>query len=86
MREMGVTPTHVLLQAGVGAMAGGVLGYLVDVYSPQNLHSIIVEPDKADCIYRPASKATSSTLAVIWPPSWQAWPVANLTRWAGKST
>lgn len=85
MREMGVTPTHVLLQAGVGAMAGGVLGYLVDVYSPQNLHSIIVEPDKADCIYRPASKATSSTLAVIWPPSWRAWPAANLTHWAGKS-
>ncbi|MFP1484191.1 diaminopropionate ammonia-lyase [Escherichia coli] len=28
MREMGVTPTHVLLQAGVGAMAGGVLGYI----------------------------------------------------------
>ena len=56
MREMGVTPTHVLLQAGVGAMAGGVLGYLVDVYSPQNLHSIIVEPDKADCIYRSGVK------------------------------
>ncbi|STG49898.1 putative diaminopropionate ammonia-lyase [Escherichia coli] len=53
---MGVTPTHVLLQAGVGAMAGGVLGYLVDVYSPQNLHSIIVEPDKADCIYRSGVK------------------------------
>ena len=37
-------------------MAGGVLGYLVDVYSPQNLHSIIVEPDKADCIYRSGVK------------------------------
>lgn len=56
MREMGVTPTHVLLQAGVGAMAGGVLGYLVDVYGPQNLRSIIIEPDKADCIYRSGVK------------------------------
>lgn len=56
MRAMDVTPTHVLLQAGVGAMAGGVLGYLVDVYGPQNLHSIIVEPDKADCIYRSGVK------------------------------
>lgn len=56
MREMGITPTHVLLQAGVGAMAGGVLGYLVDIYGPQNLRSIIVEPDKADCIYRSGVK------------------------------
>lgn len=56
MKAMGLTPTHVLLQAGVGAMAGGVLGYLVDVYGPQNLHSIIVEPDKADCIYRSGVK------------------------------
>ncbi|EFM0751953.1 diaminopropionate ammonia-lyase [Citrobacter sedlakii] len=56
MRALDVTPTHVLLQAGVGAMAGGVLGYLADVYGPQNLHSIIVEPDKADCIYRSGVK------------------------------
>ncbi|MGX9743344.1 diaminopropionate ammonia-lyase [Pseudocitrobacter corydidari] len=56
MSALGIKPTHVLLQAGVGAMAGGVLGYLVDVYGPQNLHSIIVEPDKADCIYRSGVK------------------------------
>ncbi|MDO1659499.1 diaminopropionate ammonia-lyase, partial [Escherichia coli] len=41
-REMGVTPAPVLLQAGVGAVGGGVLGYLVDGYSPQNLRSIVV--------------------------------------------
>ena len=28
----GITPTHVFLQAGVGSMAGGVLGYLTDRY------------------------------------------------------
>lgn len=33
MKEMKIQrPTHVLLQAGVGAMAGGVLGYLVDEF------------------------------------------------------
>lgn len=47
-------PTHVFLQAGVGAMAGGVLGYLVDVYGAKNLHSVIVEPELADCLYRSA--------------------------------
>lgn len=53
MQERGIPqPTHVLLQAGVGALAGGVLGYLVDCFGAHNLHSIIVEPDQADCIYR----------------------------------
>ena len=85
MREMGVTPTHVLLQAGVGAMAGGVLGYLVDVYTRKICTALLLNLTKLTVFIAPASKATSSTLAVIWPPSWQAWPVANLTRWAGKS-
>ncbi|HEY3985793.1 diaminopropionate ammonia-lyase [Cedecea sp.] len=49
-------PTHVLLQAGVGAMAGGVLGYLADVYGADNLHAVIVEPERADCLYRSGIK------------------------------
>ncbi|EBM3802243.1 diaminopropionate ammonia-lyase [Salmonella enterica] len=57
MSAMGISrPTHVFLQAGVGAMAGGVLGYLVDVYGASNLHSVIVEPELADCIYRSGVK------------------------------
>lgn len=57
MSAMGIArPTHVFLQAGVGAMAGGVLGYLVDVYGARNLHSVIVEPELADCIYRSGVK------------------------------
>lgn len=37
MQAMGIQrPTHVFLQAGVGAMAGGVLGYLVDVFGAEN--------------------------------------------------
>ncbi|CAM4077102.1 diaminopropionate ammonia-lyase [Serratia silvae] len=55
--SMGISrPTHVLLQGGVGAMAGGVLGYLTDVYGAKNLHSIIVEPALADCLYRSGVK------------------------------
>lgn len=57
MKEMKIQrPTHVLLQAGVGAMAGGVLGYLVDEFGAKDLHSIIVEPDLADCLYRSSLK------------------------------
>lgn len=57
MQHLGIErPTHVFLQAGVGAMAGGVLGYLADVYGPQRLHSVIVEPELADCIFRSGVK------------------------------
>lgn len=49
------TPTHVFLQAGVGAMSGAVTAFLRNFYRgicrPE---IIIVEPDKADCIYRTA--------------------------------
>ncbi len=46
------TPSHVILQAGVGAMAGGVLGYLADRLNPTKFDTIIAEPKAADCIYR----------------------------------
>jgi diaminopropionate ammonia-lyase len=46
-------PTHVFLQAGVGSMAGSVLGSLVN--RPTELPQvIIVEPKEAACIYRSA--------------------------------
>lgn len=49
-------PTHVFLQAGVGAMAAGVLDYLVNCYGADNLHAVIVEPDRADCLFRSAQQ------------------------------
>ncbi|WP_375748767.1 diaminopropionate ammonia-lyase [Vibrio sp. HN007] len=52
MHELEVAPTHILLQAGVGSMAGGVLGAFANHYGINNLTSIIVEPERADCIYR----------------------------------
>ena len=48
--------THVFLQAGVGAMAGGVLGYLSDVFGARTLHAVVVEPDVADCLFRSAER------------------------------
>lgn len=57
-------PTHVLMQAGVGAMAGGVLGYLCDRYGADKLHSVIIEPDLADCIYRSGISETGEMVNV----------------------
>jgi diaminopropionate ammonia-lyase len=57
-------PTHVILQAGVGAMAGGVLGFLAEKLGSNNLKTIIVEPEKADCIYRSGSNETGEIINV----------------------
>lgn len=48
------TPTHVFLQAGVGSMAGAVAGYISDLWRNAPPKIIVVEPDKADCLYRTA--------------------------------
>lgn len=50
-------PTHVLLQAGVGAMAGGVLGYLAGRWEGRRPVFGIVEPEEVACIYRSAQLA-----------------------------
>jgi len=48
-------PTHIFLQAGVGAMAGAITGFFADLYKGDDKPVItIVEPDKADCHYRTA--------------------------------
>ena len=48
-------PTHIFLQAGVGAMSGGVAGFFADLYGDKERPIItVVEPNKADCIYRTA--------------------------------
>lgn len=51
----GEKPTHIFLQAGVGAMSGAVSGYFAALYGDEERPIItIVEPDQADCIYRTA--------------------------------
>ena len=48
-------PTHIFLQAGVGAMAGAVCGYFTSLYGEESRPVMtIVEPDQADCIFRTA--------------------------------
>ena len=50
----GERPTHIFLQAGVGAMAGALAGFFADYYQKAKPTIVIVEPNKADCIYRTA--------------------------------
>ena len=50
----GVKPTHVFLQAGVGAMAGAMAGFVADLYKEARPIITIVEPNEADCLYSTA--------------------------------
>lgn len=55
LEQYGVlTPTHVFLQCGVGAMAGGVTGFLADYYNGQRPNIYTVEPNQVACIYESA--------------------------------
>lgn len=47
-------PTHIFLQAGVGSMAGAMAGFFADCCSETKPIITIVEPNKADCIFRTA--------------------------------
>ena len=55
VRQLGERPTHVLLQAGVGAMAAAVTGFLAEYYGEDKPMIVIVEPDAADCLYKTAA-------------------------------
>lgn len=58
-------PTHIFLQAGVGAMSGGMTGFFSNLYGDEDCPIItIVEPNKADCIYRTA-KANDGKLHFV---------------------
>lgn len=50
-------PTHIFIQAGVGAMAGAVTGFFYNYFKEKRKKMpviVIVEPNKADCLFRTA--------------------------------
>ena len=57
-------PSHVFLQAGVGSMAGGVLGYLAHYYDHNPPLTTNVEPDTVACIYKSVQQGQGQPVAV----------------------
>jgi diaminopropionate ammonia-lyase len=49
-----VKPTHIFIQAGVGSLAGAVLGYYASRFPDKRPVTVVVEPNKADCFYQSA--------------------------------
>ncbi|AWI06199.1 diaminopropionate ammonia-lyase [Clostridium drakei] len=48
----GTIPTHVFLQAGVGAFASVIASIFVSTFEKNPPKIVIVEPEKADCFYK----------------------------------
>lgn len=59
-------PTHVFLQAGVGGFAASVAGYLIERLGP-DLKVVVVEPDRAACIYESARTGSLTSIASAEP-------------------
>ena len=55
LRQMGVNrPTHVFIQAGVGSLAGAVVGYFTNLFPNDPPKFIVMEARAADCLYQSA--------------------------------
>ncbi|MCR5788444.1 MAG: diaminopropionate ammonia-lyase [Lachnospiraceae bacterium] len=47
-------PTHIFVQAGVGSLAGAVVGYFTNVFADDPPKFIVMEADAAACLYKGA--------------------------------
>ena len=55
LRQAGVNrPTHVFVQAGVGSLAGAVVGYFANLFPNDPPKFVVMEAKAADCLYQGA--------------------------------
>ncbi|MEZ5924496.1 MAG: diaminopropionate ammonia-lyase [Hyphomicrobiaceae bacterium] len=57
-----VRPTHVFVQGGVGGLAAAVAGHLWYSFGAERPTVVVVEPTKADCIYRSIAAGTPTSV------------------------
>ncbi|MEM7376584.1 MAG: diaminopropionate ammonia-lyase [Pseudomonadota bacterium] len=57
-------PTHVFLQGGVGGMAAGIAAALRQFYGEASPRVVIVEPDRAACLFESAKTGTATSVAI----------------------
>lgn len=65
LRADGISrPSHIFIQAGVGSLAGAVIGYFANLYKDNPPVMVVVEAKAADCLYRSAVKGDGSCVDV----------------------
>ncbi|RZN45011.1 diaminopropionate ammonia-lyase [archaeon] len=85
--RMSRKPTHLFLQAGVGAFAGSALGYYVEHMGRSRPRTTVVEPLRAACFLESMKKGRSTRIAgdldtmmaglACGEPNPLAWPVVS---------
>jgi diaminopropionate ammonia-lyase len=87
VRELPEPPTHVFIQAGVGGLAAAVAGYFDIVFGKDRPVFVVVEPDRAACIYQSAmagkpikiahGEPTIMAMLECYEPSLVAWRILS---------
>lgn len=85
--ELDAPPTHVFVQAGVGGLAAAVAGHLSVVYGQARPRVIVVEPERAACLYAsqqagrrvaiPPREPTIMAMLECYEPSLVAWRIVS---------
>jgi diaminopropionate ammonia-lyase len=61
LRQVNVNrPTHVFVQAGVGSLAGAVIGYFTNLFPNDPPRFVVMEAQAADCLYQGAMAGDGS--------------------------
>ena len=87
IRALPKRPTHVFVQAGVGGLAAAVAGYFDAVYPAERPKFIVVEPDRAACLFESAvagearkidhREPTIMAMLECYEPSLVAWRILS---------
>jgi diaminopropionate ammonia-lyase len=80
-------PTHVFIQAGVGGLAAAVAGHLAIEFGPRRPTIVVVEPERAACIFKSARAGrplkivhgapTVMAMLECYEPSLVAWRILS---------
>lgn len=60
----GCRPTHIFIQAGVGSLAGAVIGFFANRFKENPPIMVVCEANAADCLYRSAMQKDGSRVDV----------------------
>lgn len=87
LRQQPEPPTHVFIQAGVGGLAAAVAGYFDVVFGKSRPKFVVVEPERAACLYQSAiagapikiahGEPTIMAMLECYEPSLVAWRILS---------
>ncbi len=64
LADDGCHPTHIFIQAGVGSLAGAVIGFFANRFKENPPVMVVCEANAADCLYRSAMQADGNRVDV----------------------